>query len=137
MRREFSVADQVAIIRRATDEDGRIHCERCGLWLKSRRHYDIDHIISEGIRPAADKKRKLTPADGQLLCKAVCHKQKTRGDQGAIGVAKRREAFDLGVERPGKRRIPSRSERKHERGEPKRAAGVPRLMREGFVPAGR
>ena len=102
IRREFTVADQKAIVARATDADGKIKCEQCGAWVKSRKDYEIDHVISEGIRPAADKKRKLKPADGQLLCKAICHKAKSARDVGDIGQAKRREARSAGIERPGK-----------------------------------
>jgi len=101
-RREFTIADQVAIVQRATDSSWRIHCERCGVWCKSRKDYAIDHIIAEGMRPEADRKRNLTPADGQLLCVAVCHPPKTRAEKGDIAEAKRREAAELGIERPGK-----------------------------------
>jgi uncharacterized C2H2 Zn-finger protein len=135
-RREFSVDVQVAIIRRATDGDGRVHCERCGAWLKRRADYEIDHVLAEGMRPRGDRLRRLKAADGQLLCKAVCHRAKTSDDVGKIAEAKRIEARDLGAERPGKRKIAA-PERREERGEPKRSAGVPALMRRGFEPAGR
>lgn len=91
-RREFDASVLIAILRRATDSSGAVHCERCGAWCPKRSDFEIDHIISEGIRPEADKRRKLRPADGQLLCKAVCHRDKTRRDDGAIAEAKRREA---------------------------------------------
>ncbi len=134
IRREFSVADQVAIVRRATDKAGRIRCEKCGAWCQKRKDYEIDHIVSEGIRPRVDKKRKLKLADGQLLCAAVCHKEKTARDVGDIGQAKRREARALGLERPGKVEVarPKKPEKK-----PLRVAvGMPALLRRGFVPAG-
>ena len=114
LRRPFPREVQAVIIWRATDADGKVKCERCGAWMKSRAYYEIDHVISEGVRPEADKKRKLTAADGQLLCRAVCHAAKTEDDKGAIAKAKRLEA---GEARP-------------------RAAGPPALMRRGFVPAG-
>jgi hypothetical protein len=126
-RREFSVAVQLAIIKRATDPSGRILCESCRAWCKTRAHYEIDHIISEGIRPAADRKRKLTPADGQLLCVAVCHKRKTRNDVGDIGQAKRREAAALGIERPGKVEIPHKE--KAGKKPLRTAPGPPGMMR--------
>jgi hypothetical protein len=126
-RREFSIADQVAIIYRATDEDGRIHCEGCGIWLKSRHDYEIDHIISEGLRSAADKRRRLRPADGQLLCVAVCHKAKSRVDKGVQGEAKRREAAELGVKRPGKVKLPAKE--KPARKPLKTASGPPGMAR--------
>src|SRR6202035_4860550 len=95
-RREFTLADRIAIVGRATDEAGRIHCERCGAWCRKKADYQIDHIIAEGERPA-DLLRKLTPADGQLLCVAVCHPLKTRADKGAIAKAVRLEAAQIGA----------------------------------------
>jgi hypothetical protein len=89
--RVFPLALKLAIEARATDEGGRVRCERCGVWCKSRRYFEIDHVIAERMRPEADKLRKLVAADGQLLCKAVCHPAKTREDVGAIAICKRRE----------------------------------------------
>lgn len=126
-RREFSIADQLAIIKRAADSSGRIHCQGCGVWCKHRKDYEIDHILAEGMRPAADRKRKLTPADGQLLCVAICHKKKTRRDKMNIAGAKRTEAASLGIVRPGKRKW---QHRKKEPRLPARVAnGIPALMR--------
>lgn len=105
-RQEFSVAVALAITHRATDSSGRIHCEGCGIWVKSRKDYEIDHILSEGMRSAADKKRKLRAVDGRLLCVALCHKAKTKVDKGDQAEAKRREAASLGIRRPGKSQIP-------------------------------
>lgn len=132
-RREFSVACQKAIIERAT-EDSRIHCERCNRWCPKRADFEIDHILAEGMRPKADKQRKLVPADGQLLCTAVCHPEKTKQDKAEIGLAKRREAYTMGVETPGKRKMRTRPRR--ERPPYRPAPGAPRLMREGYIPAG-
>jgi len=126
-RREFSLGVQLEIVRRATDEDGRVHCERCGAWLKSRKNFEIDHVISEGIRPAADKQRRLTAADGQLLCAAVCHKEKTELDKGVQAEAKRREAKAAGLEAPGKQKIPGRE--KKAKPLTKVAAGPPGIAR--------
>jgi hypothetical protein len=134
-RREFSVSDQVAIIRRATDPSGRIHCEGCGVWCRKRKDYQIDHILAEGMRPAADRKRKLTRAEGQLLCVALCHPKKTRRDKMNIAGAKRTEAAALGLVRPGKRKLWWRHG-KDQKPPLKVAAGVPALSRRGFVPAG-
>jgi hypothetical protein len=104
-RREFSVSDRVAIVQRATDEAGLIHCERCGLWCPKRKDYQIDHILAEGMRPKADLKRKLTPADGQVLCVAVCHPPKTKRDKQGISEAKRREARSFLLVQPGRRKV--------------------------------
>lgn len=127
-RREFSVSDRIAIVGRASDGAGKIHCERCGAWCQKKADYQIDHVIPEGMRPAVDLKRKLTPADGQLLCVAVCHPRKTEKDKGDIGKAVRLEAARLGVKTPPRRKI------NWGRQEPKPplkvAAGKPRLARE-------
>ena len=128
-RREFTVSDRIAIVGRATDPQGRVHCERCGAWCRKKADYQIDHIIAEGERPAADLLRKLTPADGQLLCVVVCHPLKTKKDKGDIGKAKRLEAAELGVKPPPRRKINWGHER--EAKPPlKVAAGKPRLARE-------
>jgi hypothetical protein len=114
-RRAFPLEVEAAITRRAKDAAGRVRCEGCGAWMKSRAYYEIDHIIAEGLRPAADKRRRLTAADGRLLCRAVCHDAKTDDDKAKIGKAKRLEADDA---------------------RPRVCVGVPALMRYGFVPAG-
>jgi hypothetical protein len=128
-RREFSQDDRIAIVRRATDSSGRIHCERCGAWCKRRADYQIDHILAEGMRPAADLMRKLTPADGQLLCVAVCHPVKTKEDKGDIGEAKRREAAELGLRARPRRKIGWGRERA-DKPPLEVAAGKPRIARE-------
>lgn len=132
--RKFSVAVQIAITVRACDVNGRIHCEHCGKWCPKRAGYEIDHVIPEGMRPAEDLKRPLVAADGQLLC-IVCHDEKTDRDKGEIALAVRREAYALGIEKPGKRKMRSRPRK--ERPPYKPAAGVPALLRRGFVPVGR
>jgi hypothetical protein len=128
-RREFTVADRIAIVGRASAAGGRIHCEQCGAWCRKKADYQIDHVIPEGMRPDADLARKLTPADGRLLCVAVCHPRKTAEDKGDIGKVKRLEAAELGVTTPPRRKINWGHER-----EPKSplkvAAGKPRLARE-------
>jgi HNH endonuclease len=86
--RKFPVDVALLITRRATDSSGRVHCEACGIWLKSRRDWQIDHVISEGVRPAADKKRRLVAADGQLLCLA-CHAAKTSARSRGPSAARR------------------------------------------------
>lgn len=130
--RKFSTAVRIQIVLRASAA-GRIHCERCGEWCRKRADYQIDHVIPEGMRPAEDLRRALVAADGQLLC-LDCHDKKTDKDKGEIAVAHRRQAYALGLERPGKQKMRSRP--KAPRPAYKPAAGVPRLAREGFIPAG-
>jgi hypothetical protein len=123
--RKFSVAAQLGIAMRATDASGRIHCEICGVWVKRRKDYEIDHRIAERLRPLADRLKPLAMADGQLVCLA-CHAEKTRDDVGDIAEAKRREAAAHGIERPGKKKIPHR---KAERAPYRPAAGPPGIAR--------
>jgi HNH endonuclease len=129
-RREFSQSDKIAIVGRATDAGGRVHCERCGAWCRKRADYQIDHIIAEGERPAADLMRKLTPADGQLLCVAVCHPQKTKADKGDIAKAKRVEAAHVGVKPPPRRKINWGHSSEPKPKLTKIANGKPRIARE-------
>jgi HNH endonuclease len=129
--RKFSVAVSLAILARAA-RGGRVYCERCDRWCPKRKDYQIDHVIPEGMRPAEDLKRPLTPADGQLLC-LECHDRKTDGDKAHIALAVRVEAYHAGIERPGKKKMRSRP--KAPRPPYRPAAGSPRLLREGFIPA--
>lgn len=71
MRREFTPKQREAIVERSK-QNGAICCEGCGLVL-SGKTFEIDHIIPEGLRPSADKKNKLTIAEGQLLGRC-CHR---------------------------------------------------------------
>lgn len=132
-RREFDVKARVAIIFRACGSGRVPHCEKCGAWCPKRKDYHIDHVIPEGMRPIADQARKLVAADGQLLC-LDCHDAKTDKDKAEIGLAKRREAYHRGVEKPHKQKFRRWPPQVRER-ERKPVSGVPRLMREGFVPA--
>jgi hypothetical protein len=128
-RRNFTQMDLIAIVGRATDAAGKVHCERCGEWCRKRADYQIDHVIAEGSRPAADLARKLTPADGQLLCVALCHPVKTKRDKADIGRAKRLEAAELGVKPPPRRKV-NWGHYKDEKPPLKTAPGKPRVARE-------
>jgi hypothetical protein len=126
-RREFTTADIVEIVQRATRAGWKVHCERCGAWCKSSKDRRIDHIIPEAMRPYADMTRKLTPRDGQLMCLPCHDKHKTPRDRDGIAEAKRREAAELSVERPGKAKI---AHRKREERQPYRPpAGEPTMSR--------
>lgn len=89
-RREFTRNQREQIVERSKDHLGRICCERCNLVLAGKP-YEIDHIIAEALRPEADKQRKITIAEGQLLG-FCCHRSKdgkTNKDVTAIAKAKR------------------------------------------------
>jgi hypothetical protein len=100
-RREFTPKQKECIVERSK-RSGVIHCEGCGLALGGKPH-EIDHIIAEAIRPAADKLRPLTIADGQLLGKECCHRGKngkTSKDVKLAAKARRQYAKANGVIRP-------------------------------------
>lgn len=89
-RREFTRNQKEQIVERSKRE-GKICCECCGLVLGAKP-YEIDHIIAEGLRPEADKKTKITIAEGQLLGKDCCHRGadgKTNKDVAMIAKGKR------------------------------------------------
>ena len=71
-RREFTRNQKEQIVERSK-RNGSICCERCGIVLAGKP-YEIDHIIPEALRPEADKKARITIAEGQLLGKACCHR---------------------------------------------------------------
>lgn len=107
MRREFSKAVRVEIIKRAT-HDGKVWCEGCGCITK---RFEIDHCIADGLR--IDKSKHLTAFDGELLCKDAgrdsCHGRKTaEQDIPAIARAKRLEATHIGAKPAPKAKIASR-----------------------------
>ena len=97
-RREFTKADKVAMVKRAT-RNSVVYCEGCGLPAK---RWQFDHTIAEAF--VVDKSRKLTSDDGQLLCSGTpgsCHDRKTaKEDQPNISRAKRREAIHIGADAP-------------------------------------
>jgi hypothetical protein len=102
LRREFTRAQKVAMIKRALDGAGRILCEGCGLNITGKA-IEFDHIIPEAL--IVDKSAGLEISDGRVLGRDCCHRQpggKTATDLADIAEAKRREAKHLGV-RPGQR----------------------------------
>lgn len=99
-RREFTRNQREQIIERSK-RDGVICCEKCGLVLAGKP-FEIDHIIAEGLRPEADKKVKITIAEGQLLGNC-CHRGedgKTGKDQTTIAKAKRQYDKKHGAIKP-------------------------------------
>ena len=132
-RREFDKDTKAAMYERAKDASGQIRCEGCGLALKDK-DIEYDHVIAEALRPEADKKRKLTPADGQVLGRDCCHRgegSKTSDDVKRIAKAKRAEKKHKGITAP-KQSIPAKpfpvSEKAAKR-EAKPVAGMPEIFR--------
>lgn len=117
-RREFTRNQQAQMLHRATNENGQVVCEGCGLVL-GKKPYEFDHTIAEEL--IIDKTRKLTIEDGKLLGVECCHRGpngKTAQDVKVIAKAKRVEAKHYGFNT--KR---SHFQRKHPNGQ--RAASRP------------
>ncbi|MEV5054633.1 hypothetical protein MRBLRH13_000214 [Agrobacterium radiobacter] len=107
-RREFTPTQRREIVSRSKNADGFICCEGCGQVLGAKP-YEIDHIIPEGLRPEADKQRKITIVEGQLLGKDCCHRGengKTKKDQKQIAKSNRQFDSSQGLKRP-KQKIPT------------------------------
>lgn len=101
-RRNFTRNQKEKIVERSKNADGVICCESCKLVLGEKPH-EIDHIIAEALRPEADKKKKITIAEGQLLGKACCHRGedgKTNKDVAKIAKAKRQYDNKHGLAKP-------------------------------------
>lgn len=100
IRREFTRDQREQIVDRSKNELGQIHCEGCGLVLAGKK-YEIDHKVAEALIRDADKKRKLTIEDGQLLGEC-CHRGadgKTNADVKRIAKAKAQAAMKDGYGR--------------------------------------
>ena len=99
-RREFTRNQREEIVERSKRE-GVICCESCGQRLGAKA-FEIDHIIAEALRPEADKQRKITIAEGQLLGNC-CHRGpdgKTNKDVSLIAKAKRQYDRGNALKRP-------------------------------------
>lgn len=101
-RREFTNAQRVEIIKRATDACGRIICEGCGLNITGKV-IEIDHTIPEAMLVPSDKLKPLTIEMGKALGRDCCHRApggKTAQDMANLAGAKNREISHLGARRP-------------------------------------
>lgn len=116
-RREFPRAVKVAVIRRAT-KDGLTYCEKCGEVVTK---WQIDHVRADGLLG------EPTLKNAQLLGEC-CYGPKNAEDTAQIALAKRREAYAFGLERPGKKKLRARPRK--ERAPYRAAAGKPRIARE-------
>lgn len=95
-RREFPTAVRVAVIKRASDDQGRIYCEGCGALVK---RFQIDHVRPDGLLG------EPTLENAQLLGEC-CFAPKNAKDTTDIARAKRRQAKDMGAKKPSSRPIP-------------------------------
>lgn len=101
-RREFTRAQKAQMLKRASDAQGNIWCEGCGLNITGKI-VEFDHTIPEGL--VVDKTKPLTIEEGQALGRDCCHRApggKTAQDVATIAKAKRQEARHLGI-RPASR----------------------------------
>lgn len=99
LRREFSRAQKVAMLKRAMDQTGTIRCEGCGLNVTGKV-VEFDHVIPEAL--ILDKLAPLEIEHGRVLGRDCCHRApgaKTAHDLAVIAEAKRREARHLGIRR--------------------------------------
>lgn len=93
-RREFTRKQRAEIVLRATNKDGIVCCEGCGLVL-GKKPYQIDHTIPEAF--ILDKDAKLDIADGKLLGQKCCHAPKTKKDVREVRESDRRRDKDSGA----------------------------------------
>jgi hypothetical protein len=96
-RREFTRSQKAQMLKRASDEKGRIFCEGCGLNITGKA-VEFDHTIPEAL--VIDKTKPLTIDDGKALGRDCCHRApggKTAQDVARIAKAKRQEAGHLGI----------------------------------------
>jgi hypothetical protein len=101
-RREFSRAQKAQMLKRASDAQGNIWCEGCGLNVTGKL-VEFDHVIAEAL--VIDKTKPLTIEDGKALGRDCCHRApggKTAQDAAIIAKALRREANHAGI-RPSSR----------------------------------
>lgn len=96
MRREFSKATKVAVIKRST-VDGVVYCESCKAQAK---RWQIDHVNPDGMGG------EPTIENAELICEP-CYSIKNPKDTRDIARAKRREARDLGVRNTARQPIRS------------------------------
>jgi len=85
------------MLKRASDAQGLIWCEGCGLNITGKV-VEFDHTIPEAL--IVDKTKPLTIDDGKALGRDCCHRApggKTAQDVATIAKAKRQEAGHLGI----------------------------------------
>jgi len=91
-RHEFDARTKLAITKRAT-VDGVTRCEECHCAVS---RWEIHHLKEDALE--TDKRAKLTPAQGALLC-VPCHKEHTRAFIPVIAKIKRVEQKHMGARR--------------------------------------
>ena len=97
-RQNFTRAVLVEMAKRCTRPDGQMACERCGaIGVRLEAH----HGIMDAMKSAEAKKRRLTAADGEMIC-VPCHQPETARQRKELARAEASEARHLGVHRARK-----------------------------------
>lgn len=123
-RREFGRQAKVDMCKRATNDRGQIQCERCWAFITK---WEYHHLAQDAMQ--IDKSRKLTVADGELLC-IPCHKEESAAQAPVLAKIKRVEAKRLGLRNGPQRPLQSRGFAKAEK--PKREGKPAMKPRELF-----
>jgi len=102
-RREFDRRTAVAIIKRSM-VNGVPTCERIdeGKRCACTRGLEVNHIDMDAMQ--IDKSRKLTPDDGENICKAH-HQVETKDQMAMLANTLRMEAAHLGADKPNTQKI--------------------------------
>ena len=103
-RREFSIAVQVEIKKRAT-RDGVRYCEKCG---DQAMRGDVHHKRQDAME--VDKSSRLTADDGLYLC-VPCHKVESKFQSAELALVLAQEAYHFGARKPGKIKVRRRKNR--------------------------
>jgi len=97
-RKEFGSRVKFAALKRATNDNGEVHCEnkKCGRLLTGPgTHYDFDHDRADGL--GGDN----TIENCVVLC-SQCHKEKThKHDRPIMAKADRVKKKTYGIKRSG------------------------------------
>ena len=120
-RREFGRQAKVDMCKRATNERGQIQCERCWAFITKWEYHHLDQDAMQ-----IDKSRKLTVADGELLC-IPCHKEESASQAPVLAKVRAIEARHLGASRP-KAEIKSRNDLRMRVAKEPKTALQPRML---------
>lgn len=101
-RRNFLRPVRVEIVKRATRYDGQQACEQCGAvgCRLEIHHVEMDAMVLDENK----KSRKLTAADGKLLCEP-CHDVESKKQAPVLAKVLRVEARHLGVRTRSARKL--------------------------------
>jgi hypothetical protein len=93
-RREFGRQAKVDMLKRAKDDLGNVRCENAHCRVICTGAFEFHHVDMDAMQ--IDKTRKLTAADGLVLC-IPCHDVETGKQAPILAKVKRNEAKELRV----------------------------------------